>query len=324
MYGGPPAHDTQRTDGSWLLCPVMGEEWASRSPRAAGLAVLPGRDPWRPRGPPAAWHPPPSALSGCSSGITAPFVTRCGSTGPRFILKGNVAGGGGKRKKLSRFSRSLDSRPPSSLQEPGRPAAIVSPGAWPPGRHGQLLACTRCRAWAVGTRPSLLPFLSLDSISFIHETFPKSLLCARLVILARPSRSAQSPRARRLWAVGMWRAGRASRRRRFCTPVWRGGGWRRGGGRTGCWGPLESHERDTGLQPGAGHKPAGWALGQRPALRRPAPGWARQWTPSCGREEGVWEMLDASRAGRAVWVWWEGELRMTGQGSSCRDTPQEF
>ena len=212
----------------------------------------------------------------------------------------------------------------SFFQEPGRPAAIVSPGAWPPGRHGQLLACTRCRAWAVGTRPSLLPFWSLDSISFIHETFPKSLLCARLVILARPSRSAQSPRARRLWAVGMWRAGRASRRRRFCTPVWRGGGWRRGGGRTGCWGPLESHERDTGLQPGAGHKPAGWALGQRPALRRPAPGWARQWTPSCGREEGVWEMLDASRAGRAVWVWWEGELRMTGQGSSCRDTPQEF
>ena len=52
----------------------------------------------------------------------------------------------------------------------------------------------------------------------------------------------------------MCRAGRASRRRRFSTAVWRGGGWRRGKGRTGCWGPLESHGRDPGLQPGAG----GW------------------------------------------------------------------
>ena len=103
MYGEPPAHDTQRIDGSCLLHPVMGEEWAPRRPRAARLAILPGRDPWRPRGPPTAWHPPTSALSGCSSGVTAPFVTRCGSTGPRFILKGNVAGGGGKRNKLSRF-----------------------------------------------------------------------------------------------------------------------------------------------------------------------------------------------------------------------------
>ena len=43
-----------------------------------------------------------------------------------------------------------------------------------------------------------------------------------------------------------------------------------------------------------------------------------------GGEEGVREMLDASSAGRAVRVWWEGESRMTGQSSSCGDIPQEF
>lgn len=57
--------------------------------------------PQRPRGPPAAWRPLPSALSGRASGVTAPFVARCGSTGPGFVLKGNVSGGGGKRNKLS-------------------------------------------------------------------------------------------------------------------------------------------------------------------------------------------------------------------------------
>lgn len=254
--GPQPTDDVGRASG----CPCLSHPVtflvtsSSRSPRVDSQR----------RGPPAPGAAPqPTAAGGQGSGRPPGAVTasgtRPGHEALRSVLPGTVFGGGGKRNRLDPQQRGQVGGARCSAGHwgpfPASPPPVSVAGLSPPFMKCSPRACS-VPGWGLG------------------PTLPEAL---------------GVPRQTAAPAWGRGGAGRASRRRGCCSVTSRAGeGAGVGRGADRLSGSPESHERETGHEPGARQEPH--RLGDRAGdlgrrywgyANRSRAGRARRW-PGCG------------------------------------------